>query len=64
MARNRKQRRQQHGSAWHWRQTNWWYYTRPVTKKQLPLFDEKGEQIQLLSQIHAMSLGLMAGHFE
>jgi len=24
MARNRKQRRQQHGSAWHWKQTDSW----------------------------------------
>jgi hypothetical protein len=46
MARNRKQRRQQHGSAWHWKQTDSWYYTEPGTKKRVPLFDEKGERIR------------------
>ena len=46
MARNRKQRRQQHGSAWHWRQTDAWYYTEPGTKKRIPLFDERGERIR------------------
>lgn len=29
MGRKRKQRRQQHGSAWHWKQTDCWYYTMP-----------------------------------
>lgn len=46
MARNRKQRRQQHGSAWHWKQTDCWYYTEPGTKKRVPLFDEHGERIR------------------
>lgn len=46
MARKRKQRRQQHGSAWHWKQTDSWYYTEPGTKKRVPLFDEKGERIR------------------
>lgn len=46
MARNRKQRRQQHGSAWHWKQTDSWYYTEPGTKKRVPLFDENGERIR------------------
>jgi len=27
MGRKRKQRRQPHGSAWHWKQTDCWYYT-------------------------------------
>lgn len=45
MARNRKQRRQQHGSAWHGKQTDYWYYTEPGAKKRVPLFDEKGERI-------------------
>jgi hypothetical protein len=31
-------RRQQHGSAWHWQQTDCWYYTLPGTKNHLPLF--------------------------
>ena len=46
MGRNRKQRRQQHGSAWHWKQTDCWYYTAPGTKKRAPLFDENGERIR------------------
>ncbi len=46
MARNRKQRRQQHGSAWHWKQTDCWYYTEPGTRKRVPLFDEQGERVR------------------
>ena len=46
MGRNRKQHRQQHGSAWHWKQTDSWYYTPPGTKKRMPLFDEKGQRIR------------------
>ena len=45
MGRNRKQRRQQHGSAWHWKQTDCWYYTLPGTKKRVPLFNEQGQRI-------------------
>jgi hypothetical protein len=46
MGRNRKQRRQQHGSAWHWKQTDCWYFTAPGTKKRMPLFDEIGQRIR------------------
>lgn len=46
MGRKRKQRRQSHGSAWHWKQTDAWYYTAPGTKKRVPLFDEGGERIR------------------
>lgn len=46
MGRKQKQRRQQHGSAWHWKQTDCWYYTLPGTKKRTPLFDENGERIR------------------
>jgi integrase len=46
MGRGRKQRRQQHGSAWHWKQTDCWYYTPPGTKKRMPLFDENGQRIR------------------
>jgi site-specific recombinase XerD len=46
MARKRIQRRQPHGSAWHWKQTDCWYYTEPGTKKRVPLFDEKGDRIR------------------
>jgi integrase len=46
MGRNRKQRRGQHGSAWHWKQTDCWYYTLPGTKKRISLFDENGQRIR------------------
>ena len=39
-------RRQSHGSAWHWRQTDCWYYTLPGTKRRVPLFDEDGNRIR------------------
>jgi integrase len=46
MGRRRKERRQQHGSAWHWQQTDAWYYTMPGTKKRVALFDEQGRRIK------------------
>ena len=46
MAKNRKLRRQQHGSAWHWKQTDCWYYTEPGSNKRMPLFDGKGERVR------------------
>ena len=36
-----KSRRQSHGPAWHWKQTDAWYYTLAGTKKRVPLFDEE-----------------------
>lgn len=45
MPRKRK-RRQSHGSAWHWRQTDCWYCTLPGTKQRVPLFDEQGQRIR------------------
>ena len=58
MARNRKQRRQQHGSAWHWKQTDAWYYTEPGTKKRQPLFDEYRERIRGKENKEAAQLAL------
>ena len=58
MARNRKQRRQQHGSAWHWKQTNSWYFTEPGTKKRVPLFDENGERIRSKENKEAARIAL------
>lgn len=49
MARKRMQRRQQHGSAWHWKQTDSWYYTLPGTKRRMPLFDDDGARIKGLT---------------
>jgi hypothetical protein len=46
MGRKRKQRRQSHGSAWHWKQTDAWYFTMPGTKKRVPLFDDQGARIR------------------
>ncbi len=46
MGRKRKQRRQPHGAAWHWKQTDCWYYTMPGTKKRVALFDEDGQRIR------------------
>lgn len=42
----RKIRRGERGSAWHWKQTDSWYYTLPGTKTRVPLFDEAGERIR------------------
>ena len=41
-----KTRRQSHGSAWHWKQTDGWYFTLPGTKNRVPLFDEDGVRIR------------------
>ncbi|MDA1055947.1 MAG: tyrosine-type recombinase/integrase [Planctomycetota bacterium] len=46
MGRKRKQRRQSHGSAWHWQQTDCWYYTLPSTRKRVGLFDDEGQRIR------------------
>ncbi|MFN3150484.1 tyrosine-type recombinase/integrase [Bremerella sp.] len=58
MARKRKQRRQQHGSAWHWKQTDCWYYTEPGTKKRISLLDEQGERIRGKENKEAAQLAL------
>ena len=58
MARNRKQRRQQHGSAWHWKQTDCWYSTEPGTRKRVPLFDEQGERVRGTENKEAARLAL------
>lgn len=41
-----KARRQRHGQAWHWKQTDCWYYTPPGTKRRVSLFDEEGRRIR------------------
>src|SRR5690242_13966226 len=46
MARTKRQRRGALGSAWHWPQTDCWYFTLPGTKKRVALFDEQGERIR------------------
>jgi integrase len=42
----KKTRRQSPGSAWHWKQTDCWYYTRPGSNQRIPLFDEEGQRIR------------------
>lgn len=46
MGRTRKKRRGAQGSAWHWKQTDCWYFTLPGSKKRMPLFDQQGERIR------------------
>jgi len=54
----KRTRRQQHGSAWHWRQTDCWYYTLPGTKNRIPLFDEDGKRIRGQDNKQAAQLAL------
>ena len=58
MGKRRKKRRQPHGSAWHWKQTDCWYYTMPGAKKRVPLFDEEGERIRGKENKEAAELAL------
>ena len=53
-----KTRRQSHGSAWHWKQTDSWYYTLPGCKKRVPLFDEDGNRIRGVDNKKAAQLAL------
>jgi len=39
-------RRRTRGKAWHWRQTDSWYYTPPGTKRRVRLLDEDGRPIR------------------
>lgn len=54
----RKTRRQSHGTAWHWKQTDSWYYTLPGTKKRISLFDEEGNRIRGLENKRLAQLAL------
>jgi len=56
--RPRKKRRQSHGSAWHWKQTDTWYFTQPNTRKRIPLADEKGIRIRGKENKDAAQLAL------
>lgn len=57
MARKRK-RRQSHGSAWYWQQTNCWYCTLPGTKQRVGLFDANGQRIRGVAGKEAAELAL------
>ncbi len=54
----RSSRRQSHGSAWHWKQTDSWYYTLPGTKRRVPLLDETGKRIRGKANKTAAELAL------
>lgn len=58
MGKKRRQRRQPHGSAWHWKQTDCWYYTLPGSKQRKPLFDEDGKRIRGKDNQQAAELAL------
>ena len=58
MGKNRKKRRQPHGSAWYWKRTGCWYYTLPGTKKRVPLFDDQGQRFRGLDQKTQANLAL------
>ncbi|PQO38391.1 hypothetical protein C5Y97_10035 [Blastopirellula marina] len=49
MARNRKSRRQQHGSAWHWMPENCWCDTLPGTKKWMPISSASSKDSRALA---------------
>ncbi len=51
-------RRRSRGSAWHWRQTDGWYYTPPGTKRRVPLCDEDGKRIRGVENRQAAELAL------
>lgn len=54
----KKTRRQAHGSAWHWKQTDCWYYTLPGTEQRMPLFDDEGGRIRGPENKRAAQLAL------
>jgi len=51
-------RRRAHGSAWHWLQTDAWYFTPPGTKRRVALLDSSGKRIKGKSNKQAAELPL------
>ena len=51
-------RRRAHGSAWHWQQTDGWYFTPPGTKRREALLDSSGRRIKGKSNKQAAELAL------
>lgn len=51
-------RRRTRGEAWHWKQTDSWYFTPPGTKRRVRLLDEQGRPIRGLSNRQAAALAL------
>jgi integrase len=58
VADDKTQRRQRHGSAWYWKQTDCWYYTPPGTKRREPLRDENGRHVRGAENKQAARLAL------
>jgi integrase len=58
VARNVRRRRTRRGSAWHWKQTDCWYYTLPGEKRRVALFDEQGKRIRGKDNKQAAELAL------
>lgn len=51
-------RRRTRGEAWHWKQTDCWYFTPPGTKRRVRLLDEQGRPIRGISNRQAAALAL------
>ncbi|WP_425619171.1 tyrosine-type recombinase/integrase [Anatilimnocola sp. NA78] len=51
-------RRRAPGSAWHWQQTDAWYFTPPGTKRRVSLLDSSGKRIKGKSNKQAAELAL------
>jgi integrase len=58
MPSSQKPRRQRHGAAWHWKQTDCWYYTPKGTKKRVSLLDEEGRRIRGQANKQAADLAM------
>jgi integrase len=58
MGTSRQKHRRPRGSAWHWKQTDCWYYTPPGTQRRVPLLDETGQRIRGVANRQAAELAL------
>lgn len=58
MSANGGRQRRPRGSAWHWRQTDTWYYTPPGTRRRVPLVDENGGRVRGKGNRQAAELAL------
>jgi integrase len=58
LAKQEQKRRQRHGSAWYWKQTDCWYHTPRGTKSREALVDENGKRIRGLEHKQAARLAL------
>lgn len=58
MSADSSRRRQRHGSAWYWKQTDCWYFTPSGTKMREPLLDGQGRRIRGIDNKQAARLAL------